>query len=314
MIDYLTPMRESLSKDSQRRLDENPLRVLDSKEKEDKVAVENAPSILDYLDEESQAHFDEVRTMLDSLNIPYVIDTNMVRGLDYYNHTIFLTGLTGILAMIPALYFYRRDKVRRIASGLIPAQKKVPLSISETVLLLLAGAGFAQYGNFLMAIFQSFINSSAYQESMTRITEGKSLLMMIFWMGIIAPAAEEMIFRWLIYLRLRDWLKMPVAAVISGVVFGIYHGNIVQGIYASILGTAFAWILEMSGNIYSSMLLHMGANIWSLLISEYALDLYSMKYGVQILILIYLILLISVVYCLTHFEKMCSIRKKKRMI
>ena len=89
LIDYLTPMRESLSKDSQRRLDENPLRVLDSKEKEDKVAVENAPSILDYLDEESQAHFDEVRTMLDSLNITYVIDTNMVRGLDYYNHTIF---------------------------------------------------------------------------------------------------------------------------------------------------------------------------------------------------------------------------------
>ena len=89
LIDYLTPIRESLSKDSQRRLDENPLRVLDSKEKEDKVAVENAPSILDYLDEESQAHLDEVRTMLDSLNIPYVIDTNMVRGLDYYNHTIF---------------------------------------------------------------------------------------------------------------------------------------------------------------------------------------------------------------------------------
>lgn len=89
LIDYLTPMRDTLSKDSQRRLDENPLRVLDSKEKEDKVAVENAPSILDYLDDESQAHFDEVRAMLDSLNIPYMIDTNMVRGLDYYNHTIF---------------------------------------------------------------------------------------------------------------------------------------------------------------------------------------------------------------------------------
>ncbi|WP_394405035.1 histidine--tRNA ligase [Streptococcus sp. 20-1249] len=89
LIDYLTPMRESLSKDSQRRLDENPLRVLDSKEKEDKVAVENAPSILDYLDEESQAHFDAVRDMLEALKISYVIDTNMVRGLDYYNHTIF---------------------------------------------------------------------------------------------------------------------------------------------------------------------------------------------------------------------------------
>lgn len=89
LIDYLSPMRQQLSKDSQRRLDENPLRVLDSKEKEDIVAVENAPSILDYLDEASQAHFDAVREMLEMLNIPYVIDTNMVRGLDYYNHTIF---------------------------------------------------------------------------------------------------------------------------------------------------------------------------------------------------------------------------------
>ena len=89
LIDYLTPLKETLSKDSQRRLDENPLRVLDSKEKEDKLAVENAPSILDYLDEESQAHFDAVRDMLETLGIPYLIDTNMVRGLDYYNHTIF---------------------------------------------------------------------------------------------------------------------------------------------------------------------------------------------------------------------------------
>ena len=89
LIDYLLPMKDQLSKDSQRRLEENPLRVLDSKEKEDKQAVENAPSILDYLDEESQAHFDAVRVMLDGLGIAYVIDTNMVRGLDYYNHTIF---------------------------------------------------------------------------------------------------------------------------------------------------------------------------------------------------------------------------------
>ena len=89
LIDYLLPMKDQLSKDSQRRLEENPLRVLDSKEKEDKQAVENAPSILDYLDEESQAHFDAVRAMLDGLGIDYVIDNNMVRGLDYYNHTIF---------------------------------------------------------------------------------------------------------------------------------------------------------------------------------------------------------------------------------
>lgn len=89
LIDYLTPLKASLSADSQRRLEENPLRVLDSKEPEDKAAVEGAPSILDYLDEESSAYFAAVRSMLETLQIPYVINTNMVRGLDYYNHTIF---------------------------------------------------------------------------------------------------------------------------------------------------------------------------------------------------------------------------------
>ena len=89
LIDYLMPLKDNLSKDSQRRLEENPLRVLDSKEKEDKLAVENAPSILDYLDEESQTHFQAVRSLLEVLEIPYTINTNMVRGLDYYNHTIF---------------------------------------------------------------------------------------------------------------------------------------------------------------------------------------------------------------------------------
>lgn len=89
LIDYLIPFRDQLSEDSKRRLEENPLRILDSKEKEDKEIVKNAPSILDYLDDESQSHFDTVREMLTALKIPYVIDTTMVRGLDYYNHTIF---------------------------------------------------------------------------------------------------------------------------------------------------------------------------------------------------------------------------------
>jgi len=89
LIDYLTPLKASLSADSQRRLEENPLRVLDSKEPEDKAAVEGAPPILDYLDEKSSTYFAAVRSMLKTLRIPYVINTNMVRGLDYYNHTIF---------------------------------------------------------------------------------------------------------------------------------------------------------------------------------------------------------------------------------
>ena len=89
LIDYLTPFKEQLSADSNRRLLENPLRVLDSKDEKDKAVVAGAPSILDYLSETAQKHFEAVTKMLNALNIAYEIDSNMVRGLDYYTHTIF---------------------------------------------------------------------------------------------------------------------------------------------------------------------------------------------------------------------------------
>lgn len=89
LVDYLTPHKEQLSHDSKRRLDENPLRVLDSKDKADKEIVKNAPKIIDYLTADSKDHFDQVKSMLDTIGIKYIIDDNMVRGLDYYNETIF---------------------------------------------------------------------------------------------------------------------------------------------------------------------------------------------------------------------------------
>lgn len=89
LVDYLTPFEAELSADSKRRLHENPLRILDSKEEADKKIVQGAPSVLDYLTEESLTYFEAVKSMLEALHISYVVDTNMVRGLDYYNDTIF---------------------------------------------------------------------------------------------------------------------------------------------------------------------------------------------------------------------------------
>ncbi|MGO2742224.1 MAG: histidine--tRNA ligase [Pseudolactococcus laudensis] len=89
LIAYLEQHLDNLSDDSKRRLHENPLRVLDSKDKQDIAIVKDAPSILDFLTDASQQHLIDVKTMLESLNIAYTIDQNMVRGLDYYNDTIF---------------------------------------------------------------------------------------------------------------------------------------------------------------------------------------------------------------------------------
>ncbi|WP_204119960.1 histidine--tRNA ligase [Levilactobacillus wangkuiensis] len=98
LIDFLEPHFDELSDDSKVRLHKNPLRVLDSKDKHDQEIVADAPSILDFLTPEATAHFDQVKASLDALGIDYDVDATMVRGLDYYNHTIF-----EIMADSPAL-------------------------------------------------------------------------------------------------------------------------------------------------------------------------------------------------------------------
>ncbi len=87
--DFLSNHFSNLSADSQIRFHKNPLRILDSKDPKDHLILENAPSILNYLDEESKNHFDKVLSLLDKIGIPYVINPFLVRGLDYYNRTVF---------------------------------------------------------------------------------------------------------------------------------------------------------------------------------------------------------------------------------
>lgn len=81
--------RAALSGDSQRRLDRNALRVLDSKAPEDQPFIASAPSLLDLLCPACSLHFAGVRTQLDRLGVPYRVDTRIVRGLDYYTRTVF---------------------------------------------------------------------------------------------------------------------------------------------------------------------------------------------------------------------------------
>ncbi|MDP2193486.1 MAG: histidine--tRNA ligase, partial [Alphaproteobacteria bacterium] len=89
LVDYFTPMLEQLSQDSQFRLEHNPLRILDSKDAEDKKLCEHAPKYQNYLNQESKDFFNVVLKGLDQLNIPYTIERSLVRGLDYYCHTAF---------------------------------------------------------------------------------------------------------------------------------------------------------------------------------------------------------------------------------
>ncbi|PSB22108.1 histidine--tRNA ligase [Phormidesmis priestleyi ULC007] len=89
LVNYLTPFKEELDADSQDRLTRNPLRILDSKDPRTQTILDQAPSILDYLGSDSQRRFDRVQQLLSDLGIACNINSRLVRGLDYYTHTVF---------------------------------------------------------------------------------------------------------------------------------------------------------------------------------------------------------------------------------
>ena len=89
LVAYLTQFQDKLDEDSQRRLHTNPLRILDSKNPDMQDIANNAPRLVDYLGEASQQHYATLKNLLDGLGIAYVENPRLVRGLDYYNQTVF---------------------------------------------------------------------------------------------------------------------------------------------------------------------------------------------------------------------------------
>ena len=99
LIKYFEPHINELCEDCQERLKKNPLRILDCKVDAENEIIKNAPKTLDYLNEESSKRFEQLKDLLDMMDINYEVDTNLVRGLDYYNHTVFEVVLNNSYAL-----------------------------------------------------------------------------------------------------------------------------------------------------------------------------------------------------------------------
>ncbi len=89
LVEYLGARKDQLDEDSQRRLETNPLRILDSKNQQTQALLNDAPEFMDFIDEESAEHFTQLRALLDAVGVEYEINPRLVRGLDYYGKTVF---------------------------------------------------------------------------------------------------------------------------------------------------------------------------------------------------------------------------------
>ena len=117
LISFLKPLKNRLSGESQARLDSNPLRILDSKNEEDKEALKQAPLITDCLSEESRNRFQETTAFLRDLRIPWTENPFLVRGLDYYNHLVFEVKAAGLGAQDAVLAGGRYDDLTEALGG-----------------------------------------------------------------------------------------------------------------------------------------------------------------------------------------------------
>ncbi|HEY7118896.1 MAG TPA: histidine--tRNA ligase, partial [Tepidisphaeraceae bacterium] len=96
LVAFLTPRKDKLSEDSQRRLTENPLRILDSKDPRDQVAIQGSPPAGESLSDKSRRHFDRVQQLLAAAEVPFQVNPNLVRGFDYYTETLWEVTASGL--------------------------------------------------------------------------------------------------------------------------------------------------------------------------------------------------------------------------
>lgn len=160
LVDYLNSVFDQLDPDSQRRVANNPMRVLDSKVASTQALLDGAPSVLDYLDDESREHFEGLQAFLTSFGIPFEVNPRLVRGLDYYNRTVFEWVTTELGAQGTVCAGGRYDGLVEQLGGRPTPAVGLAMGLERLVLLLqernLLPAGIEQYVDVYVVADQAY--------------------------------------------------------------------------------------------------------------------------------------------------------------
>lgn len=173
------------------------------------------------------------------------------------------------------------SETQNTPAGLVPlhqpqisqsvTQKPLPLTPRAILRIILLGFCLCVSLNALLLTLP--IPWDSYEESM-ELLYTPSIPQQLLCVGIIVPFAEELVFRGLGYAKMRLMLRETPAILISSLYFGIYHGNLVQSIYATLLGAVLAWLMERYGGLTAPYVLHASANVMSILISNTLLGIF----------------------------------------
>ena len=182
------------------------------------------------------------------------------------HQTLAITGLGGLVAIPVLLLFFKQDERRR-ASGRYVIHKNPEKTVTPQIILgtILMSMGLCQVLNDMISLSGLENVFPYYSQLETQIYEGQNLFLMLVVVAVIAPVAEELVFRGLVMMRIRDYIGPLAGILLSALCFGLYHGNAIQFIYAGLLGIFLGLSMERSQTVWIPMLGHMAANFWSVL-------------------------------------------------
>lgn len=145
-------------------------------------------------------------------------------------------------------------------------RKRIGYTILTYGILIVLAISLALGMNILLTLTGLTQSSNNYTEVATR-QYGVAWGLGILLYGVVSPLAEEVVFRGVIYNRMKQYFRVPLAIVVCGVLFGIYHGNLVQGIYGSILGIVITLVYEWYDSFLAPLLFHGAANVSVFIVS-----------------------------------------------
>ncbi len=186
--------------------------------------------------------------------------------LEAFYSNMYYSLIVSAVVTIPLLcFFMRRDQRARQAAGVQTVQIQVPAVVYPLVALV-AFASCIGGNNIILSSGLMQVDET-YQQ-LTEILYSAPMWFQLLGTGVIVPLCEELIFRGLMYNRLKDYVPVKWALIMSALAFGIGHGNLVQGVYGFALGYMMAYLYENTGKLWVPVLFHIVANSVSVLITE----------------------------------------------
>jgi len=180
-------------------------------------------------------------------------------------YTTIMEGLAALITIPILVFMFHKDRIREKAAGIIQMKKQPAW---RYIAVILMSAALCMGINNLFFISNLVSLSTAYEETMAALYT-PSLAVQIICLGILVPVCEELVFRGLMYKRLREYTGFISAMIYTAFVFAFAHINLVQAVYAFAMALVFAFLYEKYGSVKAPIIAHITANIFSVLATHF---------------------------------------------